>query len=584
MQIDPSKVQWDEPAAPSAAPAPPPAIDVNAVKWDEPAAPKRSIAQDVGRQVGLTVRHAVNGVAALPAIAADAVAGVANKGLDVAMGDGKGFRFASNQAKALDNLLTKTGLPQPENAQERVVGDATAALAGTGGVVKAGQMLSQSAAPLVQAVGKGLAADSGLQAASSIGGSVASGVTREAGGGEGAQLAAGLVGALAPVALRPTRVPTTGGGQTRAAAKQANSQGYVIPPVELSPNSAVEALSGFSGKAKTTQVASARNQTVSNSLARKALGLSDDVDLNIDTLEALRKQAASAYAPVAAAGTVTPTKAFTDALDEAIKPFASQARSFPKRQIPSVVGDIEALKSPQFDAGDALDVLRLVRTSSDKAFRDGDKDAGRAYRMASNALEDALETHLQGLGQPGADMLKQFRDARQQIAKTWTVQNALNPSTGNINAIKLAADLAKNKPLSGELRSVAEFGQAFPKAAQALKEAPNATSPLDWVPATLTAVGTGNPLPMAAVGARPLVRSLLLSPAMQRKAVEKAGTEIKRIPEGATGIVASAIGRSGGAEPQPEQIFKNRIQAGYAARTSNGVVVPVDGGFVVRPR
>lgn len=592
MQIDPSKVQWDTAPAPGPAASAPPKIDPAAVKWDEPApaaaaptpvAPQRSVAQDVGRQVGLTARHAVSGVAAIPAMAANAVAGAANKGLDLAMGQGKGFRFP-DQAKALDALMTKAGFPEPENAVERVVGDATSALAGTGGIVKAGQALSKSAAPVVQGVGKALAADPTLQGISSAAGASASGATREAGGGQGAQLAAGLVGALAPVAMKPTRVLDPARAQTRAAAQQAADQGFVIPPVELSPSAAVEALSGFSGKAKTTQVASARNQAVSNSLARKALGLGDDVDLSIDTLEALRKQAAGAYAPVAAAGTVTPTKAFTDALDEAIKPFVSQKTSFPNMKVPEVVSDIAALRSPQFDAGDALNAIRTMREGADKAYRAGEAQSGKAYRQAASALEDALETHLQGLGQPGADILKGFRDARQQIAKSWTVQNALNPANGNINAIKLASDLSKNKPLTGELRTVGEFAQAFPKAAQALKEAPNATSPLDWIPAGLTAISTGNPLPLAAVGARPGVRTALLSPAFQRRAVENAGTEIRRIPESAPGIALSAAANEARNQPAPETTYRNRVQAGFAARQSGGVVVPVDGGFVVRAR
>lgn len=583
MQIDPSKVQWDAPTAPAA-----PKIDPAAVKWDEPApaAPQRSTAQELSRQVGLTARHAVNGLAAIPAMAANAVAGAANKGLDMAVGEGKGFRFP-DQAKALDNALTKVGLPQPENAVERVVGDATSALAGTGGVVKAGQALAQRAGPSVtRAVGDGLAANPVMQGVSAATSAGAAGGAREAGGGEAAQLAASVAGAMAPgvVTLPLRRQLAQGGAQTRAAAQQANKVGYVIPPVELSPGVGVEALSGFSGKAKTAQVASARNQLVSNSLARRALGLGDDVDLNIDTLEALRKQAAAAYAPVAAAGTVTPTKAFTDALDDAIKPFVSQSKSFPGMKVPEVVSDIAALRSPQFDAGDALNAIRTMREGADKAYRAGEAQSGKAYRQAASALEDALETHLQGLGQPGADILKGFRDARQQIARTWTIQTSMNPASGNINAIKLASDLAKNKPLSGDLRTIAEFGQAFPKAAQALKEAPGATSPLDWIPATLTAVSTGNPLPMAAVGARPAARNLLLSNWQQRRAIQNAGTEIQRLPEGSGAIAAGVASRTGETAPSPRPMFRNRMQAGYAARMTGGVVRPVDGGYIVVPK
>ena len=546
-------------------------------------APQRSLGQDIGRQIGLTARHAINGVASIPAMAADAVVGVANTALDKTMGEGQGYRFP-NQAKALDDALTSAGLPQAENAQERVVGDATSALAGGAGIVGAGKFLSNGvAAPVARAVGESLSKGAGTQLTSGAASAGASGVVRENGGGAGAQLAAGVVGAMLPGVVAPRRIELDNARQTRNAAKAAADQGYVIPPADLSPGLVSEALSGFSGKIKTAQVASARNQPVSNSLARKALGIGDDVDLNVDTLEGIRRSAAGAYAPVAASGTVTPGASYAAALDKALSPFTSQSKSFPGARVPKVVDDISALKAGQFDAGDALNMVRNMRESADIAYRGGEALAGKAYKQAAGALENAIEGHLQGLGQPGSALLKDFRDARQLIAKTYTVQGALNPQTGNINAVKLGADLAKGKPLSAELRTVAEAGQAFPKAMQALKEAPKATSPLDWFGGTAAAAGTGNILPLAAVAARPAVRAGLLSAPMQRLAIRNAGTEISRVPEGAGAIAAGVASRAGGQEdPAPQ--FRNRLQAGAAAQQIGGVVVPVPGGYVVQPR
>lgn len=547
-----------------------------------PAQPQRSMGDQLGRQVGLTVRHGINGAAAIPAMATDALTGLANTALDATVGPGTGPRFGSS-AKALDDTLTNIGLPKPNNSQERWVSDATSALASGAGVVRVGQALAKNAAPSVtKEVGEALAKGPGVQLVSGATSAGAAGSVREVGGGEAAQLAAGLAGAIAPGVIAPRRILTDTGRQTRAAAQSAADQGYVIPPADLSPGLVSEALSGFSGKVKTAQVASARNQTVSNSLARKALGLGDDVDLNIDTLDALRKQAAAAYAPVAGSGVVTPGASFTRALDDAVKPFVSQSKSFPGMKVPEVVTEIAALRSPQFDAGDALNAIRTMREGADKAYRAGEAQSGKAYRQAASALENALEGHLQGLGQPGADILKQFRDARQTIAKTWTVQNALNPQTGNINAIKLGADLAKGRPLSGELRTVAEVGQAFPKATQALKESPKATSPLDWFGGTAASAGTGNVLPLAAVAARPAVRAGLLSKPMQSLAIRNAGTEISRVPEGGASIAAGVASRAVQPDEQPQ--FRNRLQAGAAARASGGVVVPVPGGFAVQPR
>ncbi|MFN7152936.1 MAG: hypothetical protein ACK4OE_04525 [Acidovorax sp.] len=545
-----------------------------------PAQPKRSIGAELGRQVGLTARHAINGVAAIPAMAADAVTGVANTVMDKTIGEGQGPRFQKS-AQALDDTLTNLGLPKPETAQERVVGDATSALAGGAGVVKVGQALAKNAAaPVARAVGEGLANGPGVQLVSGATSAGAAGVTREAGGSEAAQLAAGIAGAIAPGVMAPRRVVTDTGRQTRAAAQNAAEQGYVIPPADLSPGFLSEALSGFSGKIKTAQVASARNQNVSNSLARKALGIGDDVDLNVDTLEGIRRTAAGAYAPVASSGVVTPGKAYTSALDKALSPFTSQGKSFPGARVPKVVDDINALRTGQFDAGDALNMIRSMRESADISYRAGEAQAGKAYKSAAGALEDAIEDHLKSLGQPGGELLKGFRNARQTIAKTYTVQGALNPQTGAVNAVKLGADLAKGKPLTGELRTVAEVGQAFPRATQALKEAPKATSPLDWFGGTAAAAGTGNVLPLAAVVARPAVRAGLLSGPMQRLAIRNAGTEVKRLPEGAAAIAAGVASRANQAEEPPP--YRNRLQAGAAARALGGTVVPVPGGFAIQ--
>jgi hypothetical protein len=602
MQIDPNKVTWDEPSPSQATTAPTQApqqsIDLGKVQWDspatepvaspapggQPAAPKRSVGQELGRQAGLTARAAINGVASLPALAADAVGGVANAGLDLVRGEGNGFRFPK-QAEALNNALTQAGLPQPETAVERVAGDAASAIAGAGGTVALGRRLADTAASgVTRAVGQTLAVDPGLQVASAATGAGAAGATRELGGGEGAQLAAGLAGALVPSAATASsrRVLTPGGGQVRAAAQQAHEAGYVIPPADLGSGPVTETLSAISGKVKTAQEASARNQTVSNNLAKRALGLPETADLNIDTLEGLRRSAAAAYEPVAASGTVTPGKRYETALDRALAPFRSQSKSFPGTREPQVVADLQALRSPRFDAGDAMVMIRSMRESADRSFRAGENMAGKAYRQGAAALEDALEGHLQSMGQPAADMLQGFRDARQLIAKSYTVQKALNPQTGAVNAIKLAADLAKAKPLSGDLRTIAEAGQAFPKALQALKEAPKANSVLDVVTALGAGAITGSPLSVAMLGARPAARNILLSRSAQRNAVARAGTSVQPIPRSGPAIAVGAAGRTGDTEPQPERTYTNAIQAGYAARTSGGTVVPVNGGWVVR--
>lgn len=341
-------------------------------------------------------------------------------------------------------------------------------------------------------------------------------------GGAGGQFVANKIGALAGSAMdkRAATAATqqAADAQKFAAAKAGADAGYVIPPADMNPGMLTEALSGLSGKIKTAQVASARNQPVTDTLARKAIGLNAGDDLTNDVLQGIRNQAAQAYAPVKNAGTVTADKQFLSALDNIASTYQGAAKSFPGLKNDGVGDLIASLKQQQFDAGSAIDATKVLREMADKAYRSGDKGMGKAAKQASNEIEGMLERHLTAQG--NTEALAAFQEARKLIAKTYTVQKALNEQTGNVSAQALAKDLAKGRPLSGDLLTVAQMGQAFPKATQALKEAPKATSPLDFAVAAMTGAATANPLALATIGARPMARSLLLSPAMQKAALQ----------------------------------------------------------------
>ena len=152
---------------------------------------------------------------------------------------------------------------------------------------------------------------------------------------------------------------------------------------------------------------------------------------------------------------------------------------------------------------------------------------------AAEALEDLMERELIRKGD--MTILKEFRDARRLIAKSHSVENAINPSTGNVNAANLSSELQRRKPLTGDLATIARFGRAFPSAAQELKSSP--VSAMDAAITTLlgTSLGSapflaGSTSPYAALsslaalsypGARYLSRESVLGPSMQRSLVRR---------------------------------------------------------------
>lgn len=163
----------------------------------------RSAGEKLGHQLGLTARWLGEGAGTMVTIPANALAGLLNLGFDAAekfSGSKIPHRFA-DQGDLLSYVLTRAGLPQPENATERVVGDASRLLAGAGTMAGTAGALANSSAGPAAAVLDAMAANPGAQAASAVGAGTAGGATREAGGGPWAQFAASLLGGIAaPVA------------------------------------------------------------------------------------------------------------------------------------------------------------------------------------------------------------------------------------------------------------------------------------------------------------------------------------------------------------------------------------------------
>jgi hypothetical protein len=198
--------------------APPGAFDdvsATASTTSTPRAPQRTTGQKIAREVGgLGLRNVVEGAADIAGIVTDPIidainwAGEKGPTLNSLITGQRERRWPVQQKtrESWSNALTAMGVPQPENAQERVAGDVGRALTGTaltmgaGGLLNAGR--SAAANPTaVNRLGDLLTAQPNWQVASTITGAGAAGATREAGGGAGTQALAGLAGGMGPQML-----------------------------------------------------------------------------------------------------------------------------------------------------------------------------------------------------------------------------------------------------------------------------------------------------------------------------------------------------------------------------------------------
>jgi len=152
---------------------------------------------DIPRQIGLTARYALEGPAQAAQIFTEPVAGLMRLG-------GIKTKPLGEVASGLADTL---GLPKPESGQERVVGDATRLLAGTGGMLGASRGLAQLPG-MLGTVGAGMSANPTAQLTSATGAGTMGGLSREGGGSElqqaGAALIGGVAGGMVPGAANAT--------------------------------------------------------------------------------------------------------------------------------------------------------------------------------------------------------------------------------------------------------------------------------------------------------------------------------------------------------------------------------------------
>lgn len=425
-------------------------------------------------------------------------------------------------------------------------GNIVATLPVGGGLAKVPQALSKlpmlaSQAPKLNAAATALRTGgfrTGLPAATTTAGKVGQMALRSGAGAAVGGASAGLVnedsagmGALIGGALPPglKALGMAGGAakrvispavpeQTRKAVESARGAGYVIPPSQAKPTFTNRLLEGIGGKLTTAQNASAKNQQITNTLAQKAIGAPE---LSEAGLHQVRTAANQAYDELGSVGKFVADDSFTKALDNAGASTAALQKNFPELVNNEVDTLISGLKSRgEFDAQPMIEAIKQFRSSAagNKASQDPAKKAlGRTQNKIASALEDLIDRNLQQTGQTA--LLNNYRSARQTLAKVYDVEKAMNKGSGNVDAVKLANALAKGRPLTGELKDVAEFASRFPKAVQTVDKMGSLpqTSPLDWIAALTGSAATGNLLPMAGLMVRPAARGAALSGVVQNR-------------------------------------------------------------------
>ena len=459
MPIDPSKVAWDAP-------------DPKAVKWDAPATTGKRKPPRTLDVLASAPYEALAGAADMLYGAPQNLYNLGAAALGTgatAMGYGEYAPEVQAPPTPVRNFLQQQGLIRDLSGMtpgQRVLNTGVQAV--TGGLISPASSGPQFAANALKAGVGGVTGELTSQATDNpyLGMAVGMAVP-------------GVISARQQGVVARRDAEQAQNSVREATLRAAQAEGLIAPPGNVRPTVVNRTVERIAGRPELEQLMSASNQPNFDRLARRAVGIADDADLTPDAMVAVRREAATqGYDPVKKIGQVPVDNDYLTAMNKIETDFTGPAKSFPDAVPNTVRKIIDQNLVNSFDASDAIGNIRNLRKNASASFRKGDPDTGHAYNAVAKALEDQIERHLSNAGQQGAQMLTNFREARRRMAISHTLEDAMREGTGSVDARKLAAALNKGAPLTGDLRTMAQFANTFPKVSAGISGTPGVTNSL----------------------------------------------------------------------------------------------------------
>lgn len=200
-----------------------------------------------GAALGAAAGAPLAGIGAIPG----AVAGAGAAGLAMTVGDPivsginslLGTKFTM-PTQAMEEFLTKIGVPQAKTEAERIVKSTLTGASGAGGMAAAGKAIQTAAgagAPVTREVGRMLATQPTMQVAGGAGAGLAGQVAQEAELGPGGQLAASLAGGMGGARLAQPRSLQVAPATMQGAVKQAQELNVPVLTSDVAPPTSASA-------------------------------------------------------------------------------------------------------------------------------------------------------------------------------------------------------------------------------------------------------------------------------------------------------------------------------------------------------
>jgi hypothetical protein len=248
----------------------------------------------------------------------------------------------------------------------------------------------------------------------------------------------------------------------------AQDAGYRLTPKGAEAGATSKMLAKAAGNPQLAKEISAHNAENTARLARKDIGVADDVPLDHEVTRTVREEEGGRYAALKDVGRFQHDSQFMGDLKSISAEIEKAGKDYPSLLESPLLKKVQELRNPEVHTASAVEIVKDLRNESDKAFRLGDAKLGGAYRAAAAAVDNSMERALVKRAEArGADpalqqLVDDYRAARVRIAKTYLLDDALRGKPGEVDATVYGRVHEKNpNRLTGEARQIAEFAKNF---------------------------------------------------------------------------------------------------------------------------
>jgi hypothetical protein len=351
--------------------------------------------------------------------------------------------------------------------------------------------------------------------------------------------------------------------QEEKAIAKSQEKGFMVNPSQANPSILNKVLNSLGGKYIDEKIAE-KNADVVNKKARSAMGLPETADLDEAAFQSYRSAQSAKYARLK--DYKTPFElddTFKGEIRDLDKAFRAIKENTPELYDNTALETLRAsLSEPKNPAHPGkltdeavVDISRQLRAEATKTLKNPtstpkDQFTALAKRDAANAMEDLLERHLEKSGQ--TQLLKDYKEGRKGLALSHDVEDATNLTTGNVDPQVLRRLMEKGRPLSGDLKDIAQAASISKKTMKNI----DGVSPTAAV--TASDVGTAGLLHAVSKGTLPagipLVRPVAASVASSKWYQKRMGSPKERkAPRFSMRDEAAVAGAAGQTSPQPPQ-------------------------------